>query len=150
VICVSAYAWHIARRVPGRGSRDIGCGADQLGSRPAGVGGTRLPANDPERTAMRHCPENGAVFDHLACRELGVAEHRFFDELRGLCSSAGDDVSLAIGMHGQVAGPELRTSPPGGLCAGFPNSSDWLRKAPRRCGRVRVIHGAVFSEVVRR
>ena len=34
-----------------------------------------LPANDPERTAMRIRPENGAVYEHLECR-AGRRRHR--------------------------------------------------------------------------
>ena len=52
---------------------------------------------------------------------LGVADTGF-DELRELCCSTGDDVSLAIAMYGQVAGLASNTGTAKHLCW-LPNSS---------------------------
>ena len=55
-----------------------------------------LPADDPNRTAMRIAPR--AMLCGIAFRvHLTVAGDRF-EELRALCAAAGDKVSLAIGM----------------------------------------------------
>ena len=95
----SAYAWHM-RAGAWSSSRDIGA-ARSSWERARRVADA-LPANDPERTAMRIAPRTALCVStwHVG---LGVADTGF-DELRGLCSSAGDDLSLAIGMHGQVLG----------------------------------------------
>ena len=61
-----------------------------------------LPADDPDRTSMRIAPRTGLCTSTWRVG-LGVADTGF-DELRGLCCSAGDDMSLAIAMYGQVAG----------------------------------------------
>ena len=95
----SAYTWHM-RAGAWSSSRDIGAARSswQRARRVADA----LPTNDPERTAMRIRPRT-ALCTSTWRVGLGVADTGF-DELRGLCSSAGDTVSLAIGMHGQVLG----------------------------------------------
>lgn len=58
----------------------------------------RLPVNDPDRSSMRIGPRT------LLCGSTswvsGTVEDTGFDELRELCTAAGDQVSLAIGMAG--------------------------------------------------
>src|ERR1700689_5824609 len=57
-----------------------------------------LPAEDPNRTAMRIAPRTmlwGTAFRVV----LHVAGDRF-EEFRELCAAAGDKASLAIGMAG--------------------------------------------------
>jgi class 3 adenylate cyclase len=60
----------------------------------------RLPADAPDRTALRIAPRN------LLCGTLwrtgGSIADTGFDELRGLCTAADDKVSLAIGMAGFI------------------------------------------------
>src|SRR6202008_4390069 len=59
-----------------------------------------LPADDPHRAAMRIAPRT--MLCAIAWRvRMSVAGERF-EELRELCSAAGDKVSLAIGMAGLV------------------------------------------------
>ena len=59
-----------------------------------------LPAEDPNRAAMRIAPRT--MLCGTACSSpLNVAGDRF-DELRQLCTAAGDNASLAIAMAGLV------------------------------------------------
>ena len=57
-----------------------------------------LPDDDPGRTAMRIAPR--ALLCGTACRVHADISGGLFDELRELCSAAGDKASLAIGMAG--------------------------------------------------
>ena len=60
----------------------------------------RLPLDDPDRSAMRIAPRV------LICGNnwrVGLSvEETGFDELKNLCMSAGDDLSLAVGMAGML------------------------------------------------
>ena len=60
----------------------------------------RLPADDPNRLSMKIAPRT------LLCMSVfragGTMEDAGFDELRDLTGEAGDKVSLAMGMTGQV------------------------------------------------
>ena len=59
-----------------------------------------LPAEDPNRTAMRIAPRT--MLCAIAWRtQMNVVGDRF-EELRKLCTAAGDKASLAIGMAGLV------------------------------------------------
>ena len=69
----SAYAWHM-RAGAWSNNRDIR--AARISWERARRVADALPANDPERTAMRISPENGAVFEHVACRAWR-RRHRF-------------------------------------------------------------------------
>jgi len=65
-----------------------------------------LPAEDPNRTAMRITPHT--MLCGIAWRtQMNVAGDRF-EELRELCAAAGDKVSLAIAMAGLVLDRTLR------------------------------------------
>ena len=94
----AAYAWHM-RAATWATNRDIG--AAQLSWDRAQKIADALPADDPDRSAMRIAPRTmlcGTAFrvhEHVA----GVR----FDELRQLCTAAGDKASLAIAMVGLVA-----------------------------------------------
>jgi hypothetical protein len=103
-----------------------------------------LPTNDPERTAMRIRPRT-ALCTTTWRVGLGVADTGF-DELRGLCSSAGDDVSLAIGMHGQVVGLsfEHRHREASVLAS---EQFRLVEESPKALRAVRVIHGAVLAKL---
>ncbi|MFZ0835276.1 MAG: adenylate/guanylate cyclase domain-containing protein, partial [Mycobacterium sp.] len=61
----------------------------------------RLPADDPDRLAMRIAPRT--LLTLSVWRAGGTMEDVAFDELRELTSAAGDKVSLAMAMAGQVS-----------------------------------------------
>jgi hypothetical protein len=84
-------------------SRDIR--AARISWERARRGADALPANDPERTTMRIRPRT-ALCTTTSRAGLGVADTGF-DELRELCARAGDAVSLAIAMYGQMAALSL-------------------------------------------
>ena len=139
----AAYAWHM-RAGAWSSSRDIRAARNSW-ERARRVADA-LPANDPERTAMRIAPRT-ALCTSTSRAGLGVADTGF-DELRELCSSAGDDVSLAIGMYGQLNALSFEHRHREALCW-LPNRSDCLRKAPMRRGGRCHPRGSV-GEVVRR
>jgi adenylate cyclase len=58
----------------------------------------RLPTDDPGRASMRIAPRTLLCMNTV--RVAGSIADTGFDELRDLCSAAGDTVSLAIGMGG--------------------------------------------------
>ena len=93
----AAYQWHM-RAAAWATNRDIG--AARLSWERARQIADALPAEDPDRTAMGVAPRTmlcGTAFrvhEHVA----GVR----FDELRQLCTAAGDKASLAIAMAGVV------------------------------------------------
>jgi adenylate cyclase len=60
----------------------------------------RLPADDPDRTSMRIAPRT--VLCGSTWRAGGGVADTGFDELRDLCTAAGDSMSLAIGMVGML------------------------------------------------
>ena len=103
-----------------------------------------LPANDPERTAMRIAPRT-ALCASTWRAGLGVADTGF-DELRELCASAGDDLSLAIGMYGQVFGLDLehRHREASVLAS---EQFRLLEESPDALRAVGVIHGAVLAKL---
>ena len=94
----TAYGWHM-RAATWATNRDIG--AARLSWERARQIADALPAEDPNRTAMRIAPRT--MLCGTAWRvHVSVAGDRF-DELRELCTAAGDKASLAIGMAGLVA-----------------------------------------------
>src|SRR5262249_13451556 len=60
----------------------------------------RLPEDDPQRTSLRIAPRTLLVGN--AWRLAGTRLDTSFEELRDLCTAAGDQQSLAIGMAGLV------------------------------------------------
>jgi len=62
----------------------------------------QLPSDDPERMSMRIAPRTQLA--GIAWRLYGGLADPGFDELRDLCTAAGDQRSMAIGMAGQVTG----------------------------------------------
>ena len=93
----AAYAWRM-RAATWATNRDIR--AAQLSWERATKIADALPADDPNRAAMRIAPR--AMLCGIAVRvHLTVAGDRF-EELRALCAAAGDKVSLAIGMAALV------------------------------------------------
>ncbi|GAA4534830.1 ATP-binding protein [Mycobacterium paraffinicum] len=93
----SAFGWHM-RAATWATNRDIT--AARLSWERAQQIADALPADDPNRTAMRIAPRT--MLCGIAYRiHVGVAGARF-DELRQLCTIAGDKASLAIAMAGLV------------------------------------------------
>jgi class 3 adenylate cyclase len=92
-----AYGWHM-RAATWANFRDIA--AARLSWERAQRIADALPAEDPNRAAMRIAPRT--MLCGTASRvEEHVASDRF-DELRELCTAAGDKASLAIAMTGLV------------------------------------------------
>ena len=93
----AAYGWHM-RAATWATNRDIA--AARLSWERARKIADALPAEDPDRTAMRIAPRT--MLCGTAWRvHVNVAGDRF-EELRELCTAAGDKASLAIGMAGLV------------------------------------------------
>ena len=93
----AAYQWHM-RAAAWATNRDIGVA--RLSWERAQKIADALPAEDPHRTAMRIAPRT--MLCAIAYRvHMNVAGDRF-DELRQLCTAAGDKASLAIAMAGLV------------------------------------------------
>jgi class 3 adenylate cyclase len=94
----AAYGWHM-RAATWATNRDIA--AARLSWECAQKIADALPANDPNRAAMRIAPRT-----MLCGTAFRVHEHvagARFDELRQLCAAAGDKASLTIAMAGLVA-----------------------------------------------
>ena len=93
----AAYGWHM-RAATWSTNRDI-TAARQSWERARNIADA-LPAEDPNRAAMRIAPRT--MLCGTAWRaHVSVARDRF-DELRELCTAAGDKASLTIGMAGLV------------------------------------------------
>jgi predicted ATPase len=93
----AAYGWHM-RAATWANNRDIA--AARLSWERAQTIADALPADDPNRAAMRIAPRT--MWCGTAYRaHVNVAGERF-DELRELCTAAGDKASLAIAMAGLV------------------------------------------------
>ena len=93
----AAYGWHM-RAAAWATNRDIAT-ARQSWERAQRIADA-LPAEDPNRPAMRIAPRT-----MLCATAARVHEHVAgdrFDELRELCTAAGDKASLAIAMAGLV------------------------------------------------
>jgi class 3 adenylate cyclase len=93
----AAYGWHM-RAATWATNRDIA--AAQLSWERATRIADALPAQDPNRAAMRIAPRTMLCGTAPRVHEH-VADARF-DELRLLCTAAGDNASLAIAMAGLV------------------------------------------------
>ncbi len=93
----AAYGWHM-RAATWATNRDIN--AARLSWQRAQKIADALPAGDPARAAMRIAPRT--MLCGIAWRvDVNVADAPF-DELRQLCTAAGDKASLAIAMAGLV------------------------------------------------
>ncbi|MDT5187130.1 MAG: hypothetical protein QOI29_5288 [Mycobacterium sp.] len=93
----AAYAWHM-RAAAWATNRDIA--AARLSWERARKMADALPADDPDRVAMRIAPRT--MLCGIAWRIHEHAAGARFDELRELCTAAGDKASLAIAMAGLV------------------------------------------------
>jgi class 3 adenylate cyclase len=92
-----AYGWHM-RAATWATNRDIS--AARLSWERARKIADALPAEDPDRAAMRIAPRT--MLCGIAWRVHDHAARDRFDELRQLCTAAGDKASLAIAMAGLV------------------------------------------------
>jgi adenylate cyclase len=92
-----AFGWHM-RAGTWSTNRDIA--AAHLSWHRARQVADRLPDDDPDRAAMRIAPRT--LLSASAWRVGGSGADTGFDELRDMCTIAGDQRSLAIGMTGQV------------------------------------------------
>ena len=93
----AAFGWHM-RTATWATNRDIA--AARLSWERAEKIADALPADDPNRAVMRIAPRT--MLCGIAWRiHMNIAGDRF-EELRALCTAAGDKASLAIGMAGLV------------------------------------------------
>jgi class 3 adenylate cyclase len=95
----AAYGWHLRAATWAR-NRDIA--AARLSWERAVKIADALPAEDPNRTAMRIAPRT--MLCATAFRVHAQLADARFEELRQLCAAAGDKASLAIAMAGRVIG----------------------------------------------
>jgi hypothetical protein len=93
----AAHGWHM-RAATWVTNRDIA--AARLSWERAVKIADALPAEDPNRTAMRIAPRT--MLCGTAWRADSHAAGDPFEELRQLCTAAGDKASLVIGMAGQA------------------------------------------------
>ena len=93
----AAYGWHM-RAATWAANRDIA--AARVSWERAQAIADALPAEDPDRTAMRIAPRT--MLCGIAWRLHANVAGDHIDELRELCAAAGDKASLAIGMAGLV------------------------------------------------
>jgi adenylate cyclase len=93
----AAFDWHM-RAGAWAQSRDIR--AARISWERARTVADRLPTDDPGRTSMRIAPRTLLCMNTV--RVAGAIADTGFDELSELCSAAGDTMSLAIGMAGQM------------------------------------------------
>src|SRR5246500_3823520 len=93
----AAYQWHM-RAATWATNRDIA--AARLSWERAQAIADALPAEDPKRAAMRIAPRT--MLCGIAFRVHEHVTGGRFDELRELCTAAGDKASLAIAMAGLV------------------------------------------------
>src|SRR5271166_418458 len=92
----AAYGWHMRA---GAWSADRDVGAARVSWERARRIADALPAEDPNRAAMRIAPRTMLCATAWQARAVHESRGRFA-ELRELCSAAGDKVSLAIAMTG--------------------------------------------------
>jgi class 3 adenylate cyclase len=93
----AAYGWHM-RAATWATNRDIA--AARLSWERAAKIADGLPAEDPNRAAMRIAPRT--MLCGIAWRVHAHVAGDRFEELRQLCTAAGDEASLAIAVAGLV------------------------------------------------
>ncbi|MGB7871731.1 MAG: cyclase, partial [Mycobacterium sp.] len=90
----AAYGWHM-RAGAWSTNRDVG--AARLSWERASRIADALPDDDPDQLSMRIAPRTMLCATDFQARAVQESRGRFA-ELRELCTAAGDNVSLAIGM----------------------------------------------------
>jgi adenylate cyclase len=93
-----AFGWHMRAGTWSRAYRDIGLA--WISWQRARQIADRLPADDPDRAAMRIAPR--ARLCATAWRAGGNIADTGYDELRQMATAAHDNVSLATGIAGQI------------------------------------------------
>jgi len=93
----TAYVWHMRA---GTWSTNRDCMAARTSWRRAQAVADALPADDPDRIAMRIAPRT--LLCATAYRSATNVSHSGFEDLRELCTEAGDKRSLAMAMLGQI------------------------------------------------
>jgi class 3 adenylate cyclase len=106
----AAYGWHM-RAAAWSTNRDIA--AARLSWDRSRRIADALPADDPTHLSMRIAPRTMLCATDLVDKAIHESRGGRFAELRELCSAAGDNVSLAIGMTG-LATELLYAGRPGG------------------------------------
>jgi adenylate cyclase len=99
----SAFAWHMRA---GAWSNNRDHAAAQLSWERALEVADALPADETNVLSMRIAPRS--LLCSNAFRRFHADKSALFEELRDLCSTAGDKASLAIGMTGLVMEHEIR------------------------------------------
>jgi adenylate cyclase len=102
-----AFEWHMRA---GTWSTHRNITAAQTSWRRARQVADRLPADDPARISMRIAPRT--LLCGTAMRLASTRAVTGFEELRELCTAAGDEGSLAVGMAGLVLAQNLNRDPP--------------------------------------
>lgn len=92
----AAYGWHM-REAASSTNRDVA--AARISWEQARRIADSLPADDPGQLSMRIAPRSMLCATDYQGRAVRERRSRF-EELRELCTAAGDKVSLAIGMSG--------------------------------------------------
>jgi adenylate cyclase len=93
----AAFGWHM-RAAAWAQPRDIR--AARISWERARAVADRLPTDAPARASMRIAPRTLLSMSNV--RVAGAVADTGFDELSELCNAAGDTLSLAIGMAGQM------------------------------------------------
>ena len=99
----AAFEWHMRA---GARSTIRNIAAAQTSWRRARQVADRLPEGDPDQLSMRIAPRT--LLCGSAWRVGGVSADTGFDELRDLCTAAGDQRSLAVGTSGQLLVEHMR------------------------------------------
>jgi adenylate cyclase len=118
-----AFGWHM-RAATWSTNRDIA--AAHTSWRRAREVADRLPDDAPDRAAMRIAPRT--LLSASAWRVGGSGADTGFDELRDLCTAAGDQRSLAIGMTGLVM-------------------AQWMNAHRREASRLATEHTALLESI---
>jgi adenylate cyclase len=136
-----SYGWHM-RAADWSSSRDIRAARAswQHAQRVAEL----LPSSDPQRAAMLIGPRLQLCTTTWRVG-LGLADTGF-DELRKLCESVGDDLSLAMAMYGQIV---LLSFQHRGHEASRLASEQFklLQGSPHAVDALAVIHGSVLAKL---
>ena len=137
----AAYDWHMRA---GRWSSGRDIRAARISWDRARRVADALPNSDPERTALRIAPR--MVLCGSTWRVGGGLADTGFDELRTLCESVGDELSLAIGMYGQVVALSFQHRyREAALLAS--EQFALIEKSPDATRAVGVIHGTVLAKL---
>ncbi len=103
-----------------------------------------IPGSDLQRTALRIAPRT--MLSMSTWRVGGSLADTGFDDLRKLCESVGDDLSLAVAMYGPIALLSFQHRyHEASLLAS--EQFDLLQKSPDAVTALGLIHGAVMAKL---